>query len=237
MLEYGEVVAPLVLGSVKRKVGAAHQLFRIAIAVMASRHAHAGGHLVAVTVDFIRRPDHRQETVGPLDQHAVAGACLDKHGKLVAAKTRDRVFVPHFAGQAFGDLAQQAITDEVSARVVDGLEVVEIEIEQSHVGAARPVIAEQFAQALVEEVAVGQIGQAVVMRHLGDALFDQAICGHIARDAAHAAITARAGGKLPVAGRPIDGNAYRDIAEGMRVDDMLRQLIAAFSRLHQVEDG
>jgi len=44
---------------------------------------------------------------------------VDQYGELVAAETRDRVFLPHRFVDARGDAVQQPIADGVAEGVVD----------------------------------------------------------------------------------------------------------------------
>ena len=63
------------------------------------------------------------------------------------------------------DLAQEPVSNNVSSGVVDRFEIVQIEVEESDVRPSRPALAKHGAQALVEQVAVREAGEIVVMRH------------------------------------------------------------------------
>ena len=69
------------------------------------------------------------------------------------------------------DRAQQFVADRVAERVVDRLEIVEVDAEQGEAAAAAPLgLPELEIEMLAEEGAVGQAGQTVVEGELGDPL-------------------------------------------------------------------
>ena len=84
---------------------------------------------------------------------------VQEHGELVAAQARREVAGLQRAEQAPGDGLQQLVADRVAERVVDRLEVVEVQEEDRVVAPAR---GEQLAEPVEEERAVGQPGQRVV---------------------------------------------------------------------------
>ena len=97
-----------------------------------------------------------------------AGQRLDDR-EFVAAETGDHVDLPQATLEADGDDAQQFVAERMAERVVDLLEVVEIEAEK------RETLAgfggdEGGADALGEQGPVGEAGQGIVARHKGDLL-------------------------------------------------------------------
>ena len=66
-------------------------------------------------------------------------AVLEQHAELVAAEPRQRVAFAQARPQQRADLAQQLVAGGVAARVVDDLELVEVEVE--HRVVARLVLA------------------------------------------------------------------------------------------------
>ncbi len=90
-----------------------------------------------------------------------------QHDELVAAETGHDVVGPQHADQALGRGEQQLVAGGVPERVVDDLEPVEVEEEQRH-RPGRPVAPHQDAGQLVEQQGpVGQSGQRVVQRLVG----------------------------------------------------------------------
>ena len=66
----------------------------------------------------------------------------------------------HAAAQALGDRHQQRVADAVAERVVDGLEVVDV--DEQH-GERSPSSAQLLAHALHEQRAVREVGERVVV--------------------------------------------------------------------------
>ena len=91
-------------------------------------------------------------------------------GKLVAAQPCQRIALTHAATQALGHGLQQLVAERMAVRIVHVLEVIEIEAEHRQVlAAANP--GERLLEPSMEQHAVGQIGQRVVQRHVGDLVF------------------------------------------------------------------
>ena len=89
-------------------------------------------------------------------------------GELVAAQTGNRVGLSGAAAQAVGDQFQQFVADRMSERIVDALELIEIEAQDRQALAAFDAFEFVF-QPFAQQDAVGQVGQRVVARHMRDA--------------------------------------------------------------------
>ena len=87
----------------------------------------------------------------------------DDH-ELVAAEAPERVDVAHDAVQARGDRPQQLVADAVAERVVDRLEVVEVDEQRGHGRLAAARAHQHLLDAVEDQRAVGQPGQGVVGR-------------------------------------------------------------------------
>ncbi len=85
---------------------------------------------------------------------------VEQHGELVAAEARDGVGRAHALAQALGDRDQQLVADRVAERVVDGLEVVDV--DEQH-GDGRIGLGERLVDAVDEQRAVGQTRERVVV--------------------------------------------------------------------------
>ncbi len=70
---------------------------------------------------------------------------------------------------ALGDRLQQQVADGVPERVIDGLEVVEIETQHPD-GFAWPLVGQDNVHLIVERHAVWQIGQRVILRQVRELL-------------------------------------------------------------------
>ena len=157
-------VAAALLGAVHGDVGEPHQRADL-LAVL--RHAgdadaRAGEQLAALCVV---RP---AELVDQLLRHrgglARLGDVLQQHAELVAADARDEVVAAHRGAQARGDHLEQAVAHLVAERVVDLLEVVQVEEQQRRGLVVAPRVRHRLAGALGEHGAVGQAGKRIVVR-------------------------------------------------------------------------
>ena len=102
------------------------------------------------------------------DFSATAGEAGEQYDKFIAAQAGHRVFLADAAFQAGGDHLQHGIAEGVAERIVDVLEVVEVEKQQR---TAQVVALEQgnlLAQAVHQQGAIGQVGQGVVVGQVLD---------------------------------------------------------------------
>ena len=86
--------------------------------------------------------------------------------ELVAAKPRDGVGFAHRAAEPLGDRLQEQVPRVVAERVVDALEMVEVEEQARDLRAVALGARQDLPQPLVQERAVGQPGEDVVLREL-----------------------------------------------------------------------
>ena len=98
--------------------------------------------------------------------------------ELVAAQSRDEAGGADAAAQAGGDGFEQLVADQMAERIVDALELVDVDVIDGELLAVRDL--RQFLlQPLVEQRAVRQVGQRVVMGEVGDALLGAAALGDV----------------------------------------------------------
>ena len=90
-------------------------------------------------------------------------------GELVAAEPRDGVAPRERLRPAAAQLLQQRIADGMTERVVDFLEMVEVETEHRELVVALGKV-QRPLQPLAEQRAVRQIGQRIMARHVEDLL-------------------------------------------------------------------
>jgi len=83
--------------------------------------------------------------------------------KLVAAQPRHRLGLAQHLRQALGELLEQAVADVVSERIVDQLEVIEIEEQYRHVVVIAFRLGNGLTNPIVEQGAVRQLGQRIVV--------------------------------------------------------------------------
>ena len=101
-----------------------------------------------------------------------------EHRELVAAEPRCHVAVPEAAAQAIGHTLEQLVADQMAERIVDALEFVDVDIEHGQL-LARPDRLQRLLEPLAKQRPVGQVGQRVVMRHMGDLLVGARALGDV----------------------------------------------------------
>ncbi len=114
----------------------------------------------APTISMMRRAQQRR-VFGLLDV-----ALHD--GELIASQAADGVHLADAGLQPLGDRAQQFVADRMTERVVDLLEVVDVDGEHGKAAAAAHV-GDCLFDAFAEHHAIGQTGERVVAGHVGDA--------------------------------------------------------------------
>jgi hypothetical protein len=128
--------------------------------------AHRDRQLDPVYVD--RLPRGLADAVSDQDHLALGGEVLEQKRELVAAEPRHGVHRAQQAAQSIAHDGQQPVARRVAARVVDLLEVVEIQEQHRELrpGPARAL--ERDAQAVEEQSPIGQPGELVVERLMGE---------------------------------------------------------------------
>ncbi len=104
---------------------------------------------------------------------------LLEHDELVAAEPRHEILGPQHLAQPLGDRAEQLVAAGMTERVVDLLELVEIDEQQRRelIGAVRQL--EQAFDLVAEIDPVGQLGQFVEARQMADLGFGGAALGDV----------------------------------------------------------
>ena len=90
-----------------------------------------------------------------------------QHDELVAALPADGVGARTHSHQAFGDGLQQLVADRMAERIVDVLEAIQIEEQHRDLLAVARRQGDRLADAVVQQHAVGQAGQEVVLGRMG----------------------------------------------------------------------
>ena len=86
--------------------------------------------------DRIGRADRGDDASGDRLQRIGIGCAGGDDGEFVAAEPRDEIVAAHDAAQPLRDVEDQLVADMVAERVVDVLEVVEVDVEHGRGRAA-----------------------------------------------------------------------------------------------------
>src|SRR5690606_1354479 len=157
------------LGCIKSKVGPHRDLVQIAIAGRENHDTTAGLDGKKVPGNFHLALDLFEYLVEPPCEIVDVDNPIKVDHELVAAKTADLYLVADAPAQTFGNSVDETVANRVAQRVIDRLEVVEIndgEAAEAVLVATR----HEFADHFLEIGAVRQTCQAVVARHVTDLL-------------------------------------------------------------------
>ena len=164
-IELGIVLAQG-LGVVHGGIGGAHHAVD-AVAVereQADADAGAGHDFAAGHVD--RRAHAAADALDQVGHTLGAGLVVDHQHELVAADARDRVVFAHVRFQAAGNFLQHHVAGFVAEVVVDVLEVVEVEKGQRTQHPIFQRMVDRLLQLVLQQGAVGQAGERVVVRQV-----------------------------------------------------------------------
>ena len=151
-------VAPEPLGGVERAVGGAHELGGVARLGPAAGDPHGHGDRAGEGGELVA---HQQpQVLGDRERPRLAGARKNER-ELLAPEPRRHVTGTARGPQDVGEAPQHVVARVVAERVVDALEVVEVEHQQRQL-ACRAERVEVGVDALLEAAAVAQPGERVV---------------------------------------------------------------------------
>ena len=108
-------------------------------------------------------------------------AVLEQHAELVATQARQRVALAQPLAEHEADLPHQLVAGGMARRVVDELELIEIEIEHRVMPAVLARAREREVQPTLELAPVDEPGQRVVARLIGEPRRVVALVAHVAQ--------------------------------------------------------
>ena len=183
--EEADRAASIGLGAIERRIGVGEQGRRVLAVGRIDRdadaHSDVGTWLSPLSNSAASAP---QEPLGERFGGRRLSAVDGDQRELVAAEPREERAAGGLA-QPPRDLAQQRVAGRVAEHVVDLLEPVEVDAEHRErlVGAVCPF--ERCGELFVEGGAVGQVGQRVVARHVGDLVARALAVGDVLGEAQH----------------------------------------------------
>ena len=122
-------IAALVLRPIERQIGMAHHVGCSADMLADDRNADARTDDDGLVGDRVGGADGGDHSIGDRLQGRVVEAARGDDGELVAAETGHQIIAAQGTGEPLGDVADQLVAHGVAERVVDVLEVVEIDVE------------------------------------------------------------------------------------------------------------
>ena len=136
------------------------------VRVEADADARIDEHLLVLKAEGL--PEQVENVLGHRCRILAPLQCLDDEDEFIAAQAGDGILRTHCLFQPFGDPLQKEVTHGVAHGVVDVLEA--IQIEEQHGGPGPLTLGTQdcLLQAVVEQQPVGEFGQRVVVRQMGE---------------------------------------------------------------------
>ena len=177
-LEEAESAAAILLCPVESEVGVAHERVGVLAVAGADGDADAGADDHLLPVDLVGAADGFDHATRKRSGVGRLGDVSLQNGKLVATHARDDVGVARERAQPFRDHLEEFVAGGVAEGVVDVLEVVEIEEVCRYLFTAFGP-GKRLFELLIEQDAVGQAGERVVMRHVGDLGLGAALLGDV----------------------------------------------------------
>ncbi len=173
---------PLSLDAIHGEVG----VFEEAVDVFATgkeADADARGDDDFVFSDANRLGDGGQKLLADL-LGVVDGAKIgEQHDELVAAHSADGVGLANAGLEAFGDLAEDRVAGLMPKRIVDPLEVVEVDHHDGEIVLRSLARSMKSFEPVAKQGAGGKAGERVVMRDMVDVLVGALAFGQVVGDA------------------------------------------------------
>ena len=165
-LEEAVGAAAVLLGAVQRKIGLLQQFVGVLAVFGRQRNADTDADDELMTGDLVGRGDLLDHVAGEHGDGGRLAIAAELHDReFVAAQPRDRVVFGDALAETPGDLFQQRVADRMAKRIVDVLEVIEVETEHRKLIAA-PDEPQGLFELFAEQRPVRQIGQRVMARHV-----------------------------------------------------------------------
>ena len=131
---------------------------------MTGRDADADGGICGCAVVHGARPERSDQAIGDAPRDGHLRGIPEKHGELIAPDSGGKVAGPQRRLDSVADGRQELVAGGVAERVVDDLEVVEIEEQDDRDEPGGIGRLEALGHALGEECPVGEPRQGVVIR-------------------------------------------------------------------------
>ena len=158
-----EAVAAGLLHAAQRRVGGLEQFARGAAVAREDADAGAAGDDDVMAAHRVRLGDGVDQAPRAVDDGVGVRAAVDDHDEFVARQARHGVGRSgHLAG-APAHFAQHGVAGGVPEAVVDARQAVDVQQQQGDLAAALARLGQRLLQAVVEQRAVGQQGQRVMV--------------------------------------------------------------------------
>ena len=157
------------LGLVEGQIGALDELIDVGAVLWSKRNPDAGRDIEPVTVERIGGGKRLEQPVGGGNRFFALVPVHRRHDcKFVAAEPSHRIGLAQAPQQTPRDRFEKLVADRMPERIVDALEEVEVQHEQGDRLAAPAQARQVFLHAFAQHRTVGEVGEDVVARQVGD---------------------------------------------------------------------
>jgi len=182
-----EVVAPLALGVVHGEIGVAQQRVGVLVVHRIDRQADARRE-VELVARHLGALGHRcEQALRDLRDFVEVGHALEQHGELVVAQSRQGIDAAQARLQAARRLGEDEVAHRLPERVVDLLEIVEVEDHHREQAPAAVGARDGMIQPVGQQHPIWKPGERLVVREPRERLLDALPLGDLGADAAVAA--------------------------------------------------
>ncbi len=158
-------VPPRILGVVHGRIGVRHQFAFGGGIGGVHRDAQAGGDVQVMPIDLERLAHAGDDALG--HHGGIFGHIqLEHDDELIAAQPREGVLPAQQAAYALAYFDQQLVAELVAVGIVDGLEAVQVAEHHREAEVAAPGLFDGLVDAVLQQHAVGQLGEWIVQRGL-----------------------------------------------------------------------
>ena len=164
------VVAAVGLGVIHRRVGVADQRLGILAVLRVEADTDRRRAVQHVPVDVAGFADGPDQAVDELDDSPFASQAIDDDDEFVAAQAEQVFVAVHQGAHPARQFGQQTVAGLMAERVVDRLEMVQIDDQQALAVDTGDRAFEQAGEVRIERQPVGQVGQRVVMSQVVEAV-------------------------------------------------------------------
>jgi hypothetical protein len=162
--------APGGLGAIQSEVGIAEQLLGAGAIARIDRQPDADLDVDLPGTDRERRVERAQRALRQLLRAVLDFGAADHDRELIAAQAGHKAGPRERGAQMAGDGAEHLIAAGMAERIVDLLELVDVDHQQRHLALLRGGGGEPGGQILVQRIAIGEPGQGVVLGEIADSL-------------------------------------------------------------------
>ena len=162
--------ARMLLGPIERGIRIADQGLGVIAVVGIDGDAETGTKVQLLVIDLERRQEGVEDLLGDLGGVLGAVDAGQQEQEIIGAEPCHGIAPTHGADQTLADRAQDLIAAREPERIVDQLEAVEVEDHDREQLLAAPRPLDRLGQTVIEQQAVGQAGQRIVVGEVADRL-------------------------------------------------------------------